>query len=141
MGGSGERNCLRIKKSRLKHRHKKRRGCREAESARKIGGNEKGKTSVMDFHGVCTVVAVLILFRLSRFLPLRPSLRRRRHLRRNRFTRTGNRSGGPNTHLASKKINLRSKLALNMNIFVCNLISVMALGGRECPTATSPAFW
>lgn len=45
------------------------------------------------------------------------------------------------THLASRKINLRSMLALNMNMFWCSFISVIADGGSECPTATSPRFW
>lgn len=45
------------------------------------------------------------------------------------------------THLASRKMSLRSSEALNMNILECILISVMAEGGSECPTATRPTFW
>lgn len=44
------------------------------------------------------------------------------------------------THLASRKINLRSMLALNINIFWWSFISVIADGGSEWPTATSPRF-
>lgn len=36
-----------------------------------------------------------------------------------------------NTHLASRNINFKSKLARNINIFVCNLISVIELCGNE----------
>ena len=42
------------------------------------------------------------------------------------------------TYLASRKMSFRSRLARNVNILQCSLISVMALGGRECPTATKP---
>jgi len=45
------------------------------------------------------------------------------------------------TYLASRKMSFRSRLALNINMFECILISVMALGGKECPTATRPTFW
>lgn len=45
------------------------------------------------------------------------------------------------SYLASKNISFMSKLALNINMLVCNLISVMALGGKECPTATRPILW
>jgi hypothetical protein len=41
-------------------------------------------------------------------------------------------------YLASRNISLRSKLALNINILLYILISVIALGGNEWPTATSP---
>lgn len=45
------------------------------------------------------------------------------------------------THLESKKISFMSRLARNMNILLCSLISVTALGGSEWPTATNPTFW
>lgn len=44
------------------------------------------------------------------------------------------------TYLASKKINFKSRLDRNMNMFWYILISVMALGGSEWPTATRPKF-
>lgn len=44
------------------------------------------------------------------------------------------------TYLPSKKISLRSKLALNMNMLENILISVTPDGGSECPTAQRPKF-
>lgn len=41
-------------------------------------------------------------------------------------------------YLASKNMSFKSRLARNMNIFECNLISVIAWGGNEWPTATRP---
>ncbi|TNN26074.1 hypothetical protein EYF80_063789 [Liparis tanakae] len=41
----------------------------------------------------------------------------------------------------SRKMSFMSRLALNMNMLLCSLISVTALGGSEWPTATSPTFW
>lgn len=35
------------------------------------------------------------------------------------------------TYLASRNMSFKSKLARNINIFECNLISVMACGGNE----------
>lgn len=45
------------------------------------------------------------------------------------------------THLASRKISFMSMLARNINMFWCSLISVIAEGGSEWPTATRPRFW
>lgn len=47
----------------------------------------------------------------------------------------------PTTHLESRKMSFMSKLARNMNMLLCSLISVTALGGSEWPTATRPTFW
>lgn len=44
-------------------------------------------------------------------------------------------------YLESRNMSFMSKLALNINMLLCSLISVTALGGRECPTATKPTFW
>jgi len=44
------------------------------------------------------------------------------------------------SYLASRKMSLRSRLALNMNMLLNILISVIALGGREWPTVTMPTF-
>lgn len=44
-------------------------------------------------------------------------------------------------YLLSRNISFRSMLARNINIFWCNLISVIADGGNEWPTATRPRFW
>ncbi len=41
----------------------------------------------------------------------------------------------------SKKMSLRSRLALNMKTLECILISVIELAGSECATATKPTFW
>lgn len=41
-------------------------------------------------------------------------------------------------YLASRNMSFKSKLARNMNMFECNLISVIACGGNEWPTATKP---
>lgn len=44
-------------------------------------------------------------------------------------------------YLESRKISFKSKLALNINMLLWSLISVIALGGKDCPTATSPTIW
>ena len=41
----------------------------------------------------------------------------------------------------SRKISLRSRLALNMKTLECILISVIELGGKDWATATNPTFW
>ena len=46
-----------------------------------------------------------------------------------------------NLNLESRKMSLRSREALNINILEWSLISVMALDGRLVPTATRPMFW
>lgn len=46
----------------------------------------------------------------------------------------------PTTYLESTKMTLKSSVARNMNMFECILISVMADGGSEFPTATRPIF-
>ena len=48
---------------------------------------------------------------------------------------------GLTTHLESRKMSFMSRLARNMNMLLCSLISVTALGGSEWPTATRPTFW
>lgn len=44
-------------------------------------------------------------------------------------------------YLESRNINFKSKLALNINMLLWSLISVIALGGKDWPTATSPTIW
>lgn len=47
----------------------------------------------------------------------------------------------PQHYLESRKMSFMSRLARNMNMLLCSLISVTALGGSEWPTATKPTFW